>query len=325
MAEDDVIKIAGIGKVTKAALATHGITTVGQLSELEPGEINVNNLSALISRAKRHILAKEEEEEEQDGPEMVFLTPPSAGMTAFTGNDKKTESGSGTTDPPSLFDKILGSGKDKGQQNKHEKALSKKLKKVSDSDKGQQGKKNNERVLVIESELTQQRRLKQEALATTTEENEHNPEDAESSEKFLIKDHSWWEMKVLLPRKVNKTDYELKEAIVFELSLEPHSRVSFICSWVVTDEENQREKLCAMTYSPQIVFYFNLSLPPFTVSMREEDYKSLPHTHVLENVMWEVDLMHHFQNRSIDLQPYSTPIPPSLNGFVPHRPSSDPW
>ena len=55
MADDPVIEIYGIGKVISAALATHGVTTVAQLAELEPGEYSIANLSTLIHRAKEYL------------------------------------------------------------------------------------------------------------------------------------------------------------------------------------------------------------------------------------------------------------------------------
>jgi hypothetical protein len=44
----------------------------------------------------------------------------------------------------------------------------------------------------------------------------------------------------------------MKEAITYDLSLEPCNRVAFICSWVVPKDKEDQEKICTMTYSPEI-------------------------------------------------------------------------
>jgi hypothetical protein len=131
---------------------------------------------------------------------------------------------------------------------------------------------------------------------------EENKEEEES--KYLITDHSWWEMKVLIPRSLglesddqSEVEYGLREAIIYELSIEPHDRIAFMCSWIVSQDEKsekKKEQLCSMTYSPQLLLYFNLDLPPLDISIRPEDYEKLPNKHTLTNVLWEMTLMHKF-------------------------------
>lgn len=134
------------------------------------------------------------------------------------------------------------------------------------------------------------------------------PEEEEES-KYLITDHSWWEMKVLIPRSLglenedkSDVDYALREAIIYEMSIEPHDRIAFMCSWIVAQDEKsekKREQLCSMTYSPQLLLYFNLDLPPLDVSIRPEDYEKLPNKHTLANVLWEMTLLHKFSKLEV--------------------------
>ena len=125
---------------------------------------------------------------------------------------------------------------------------------------------------------------------------EEYPEPENSD--YLIKDHSWWEMKVLIPRgllpSAEDTALGLREAIVYEMSIEPHDRVAFVCCWVLPDE-SKKEKLCSMTYSPQLLFFFNMDLPPLTISIRPEDAETLPNMHTIKNVIYEIDLMQKYK------------------------------
>lgn len=100
-------------------------------------------------------------------------------------------------------------------------------------------------------------------------------------EQYLISDHSWFECKVVAPD--NDT---LREAIVYELCIDPSERISFVCEWVQDDT-----RVNTMSYSPQLLLHFNLELPPLTVSMRPEDFESLPNKVTLENVLWEISRM----------------------------------
>jgi predicted flap endonuclease-1-like 5' DNA nuclease len=253
MADHSVTKIIGIGPVTAKALEVHGITTVKQLSELEPGEISVNNLSTLIDRAKTYLKAYNNDTQDESKVEVVVLGKKSNKLgELFSTKLKKTP-----VNP--LVSSILESKKDDVKEEK-EKSSQDTSEKVSE---------------------------------VTTEE-------TEEENKYLIQDHSWWEMKVLIPKAVPKTNHDdeglfvLKEAIVYELSIEPHNRISFVCSWVSGSKDKKEEKLCTMTYSPQLIFYFNLGLPPLEVSIRQDDFKLLPNHEVLRNLLWETNIMHKF-------------------------------
>ncbi len=125
-----------------------------------------------------------------------------------------------------------------------------------------------------------------------------NTDKQPEPEQYLIANHSWFEQKILLPRSAEarelteadvQDEYSLREAIVYDLSIEPHNRISFICSWMVAGEN--QDNLCTMTYSPQLLLHFNLDLPPLEVTMTEEDYKLVPNPQVLKNVLWEISVM----------------------------------
>jgi len=283
MSGHDIQKILGIGKITAAAFAEHGITTVGQLAELEDGEISINNLSTLIGRARLYKKnAEATEEAHTELPKLVVI-------------------GSTSTARPVIVPPLFGS------------AFKTKLK--PGKKKGKPPGKVHSTASPVESAPTSAHDESEEEHETRAdtplpvkeeeEEEAHDSEVHDGEEKYMISDHSWWEMKVLIPRTQNidekgESTYALKEAIVYELSIEPHNRISFVCSWLKTTEASeQREKLCTMTYSPQILFYFNLGLPPLEISIRPEDFEALPNQHALTNVIWETNLMKHFQVRPL--------------------------
>jgi hypothetical protein len=116
-------------------------------------------------------------------------------------------------------------------------------------------------------------------------------EAAKGGEALQMQDHSWWEQKVLLPKSVGSGEVDVREAIVYELSVEPFNRVSFICTWVEVEGGSRSERLCSMTYSPQVLLHFNPHLPQLKVSMHPDDHASLPNRHTLDNVLWETRLM----------------------------------
>lgn len=112
-----------------------------------------------------------------------------------------------------------------------------------------------------------------------SEQPEKKTEDVK--EQYLICDHTWFECKVVAPD--NDT---LREAIVYELCIDPSERISFVCEWVEDDTH-----VNTMSYSPQLLLHFNLDLPPLNVSIRPEDFESLPNKVTLENVLWEIGQM----------------------------------
>lgn len=106
--------------------------------------------------------------------------------------------------------------------------------------------------------------------------------------QYLISDHTWFECKVVVPDQDS-----LNEVIVYELSIEPGDRISFVCEWVDQEEleTDEPKQVCTMSYSPQLLLHFNPELPPLRVSMLPEDLKALPNKHVFENVLWEISMM----------------------------------
>jgi len=238
MAEHSITQIMGIGPVIEKAFAVHGITTVKQLAELEPGEMKIPNLNNLITRARTYLKAA------------VDPTPQQGEVV------------------------VLG----KLGKNKLQDLFSSKLKKII--------QKEEKKDIPVESNETKVEPSNELKESKETKEEEEN--------KYLIQDHSWWEMKIVLPTPGTEEKSSLKEAIIYELSVEPHNRISFVCSWVL--KEKNEEKLCTMTYSPQFIYYFNLGLPPLEVSVQKDDFNVLPNHEVLQNLLWETNLMCLFSN-----------------------------
>lgn len=120
------------------------------------------------------------------------------------------------------------------------------------------------------------------------------PSEELTKEQFMIADHTWFETRVVVP-----SEDALREAIVYELCVEPNERVAFVCIWVTSeptppsagDPKRVADHLHTMTYSPQLLLHFNMDLPPLRVSMRENDFQALPNQHTLTNALWEVDMM----------------------------------
>ena len=109
--------------------------------------------------------------------------------------------------------------------------------------------------------------------------NAKNDEEVES--KMLITNHSWFEKEVIIP-----DDNQMKNAIVFELSIDPNNRVSLICANV------EDEQLCKMTYSPQLLMTLNAqTLPEFTVSIDPADWKTLKNKHTIVNTLFETNVI----------------------------------
>lgn len=227
MSSHNVTKILGVGAKTAAVLAEHGVNTVGQLADLDAGQVPVNGLSTLIGRAKIYLQNMVE-----------------------TGDTTNVVLG----DPPPMFPT----------------SMTTKLTKKSP---------NNSKDVAIEPELKS---------------NDNIPKTEEEELKYLITDHSWWEMKVLIPRMLageHEFQSEMKEAIIYELSIDPDNRIAFVCSWIVDVEQEKREKLCSMTYSPSFIYYFNLDLPPLAISLRQADLDKLQNKNVLQNVLLETNFM----------------------------------
>jgi len=106
--------------------------------------------------------------------------------------------------------------------------------------------------------------------------------------KILIENHTWFEHKIRIPCK-NELDVDLKEAIIYELSIEAYNRVSLVCAWIKDDGVS--EKLCSMTFSPQFILFFNPSLPVLELSITSDDWKCIENQHTIENVLYETNLI----------------------------------
>lgn len=241
MADDPVIKIYGIGKVTSDALRMHHITTVGQLAALAPGELSIANLATLIHRAQEYLQSRKKEPALAESDKLVVLGGSAAVAEAVA--------------PPAPL------------------PLSK------------------PRGLFAATVTTAAPPLAAAVASTPT------PAPAAATapppataatdrDTFMIADHTWFETRVVVP-----SEDSLREAIVYELGVEPSERIAFVCTWVSAPPVGQAEQLHTMTFSPQLLLHFNLDLPPLRVSMREEDFAALPNHHSLTNVLWEVELM----------------------------------
>lgn len=115
---------------------------------------------------------------------------------------------------------------------------------------------------------------------------ETKEEEAVVPLEYLLEDHTWYEQKVVVALEAGDHVF-LKTARVYELCVEPGHRVSFLCEW---EMENSKE-LCEMTFTPQVLYHWNVDLPPLIVDIRKEDLEALSHKHVLENTLKEVKLM----------------------------------
>ncbi len=103
--------------------------------------------------------------------------------------------------------------------------------------------------------------------------------------KYLITDHSWFEHTVMIP-----TEKNLRKAAVYELSIEPNERIALICMSVEDDDDT----VTTHVVSPQLVYHFNLDLPPLKVYVQPEDFAKLKNKETLEQVLKEVNLMRRY-------------------------------
>jgi hypothetical protein len=82
----------------------------------------------------------------------------------------------------------------------------------------------------------------------------------------------------------------MRDAIVYELVLDPCERVAFLCSWL---SPTDRETLCSDTYTPMLIHHFNPGrLPLLYVQVRPADWGSIAQKQTLHNVLWETNVMH---------------------------------
>jgi hypothetical protein len=123
----------------------------------------------------------------------------------------------------------------------------------------------------------------------TDEEDEDDGED-ENNVTFLIPSHSWMNEVVQIPRKNEDGQYKCYPGVIYELSLEPTNRISFVCTWIAdTNEEECNERVCSKTFSPLFILMFNPNLPLFNISIHPDDIKHLqPKIEVLKNSLLEI-------------------------------------
>lgn len=115
--------------------------------------------------------------------------------------------------------------------------------------------------------------------------------------QYLISSHTWFASPILIPRlkEGSLNEQQLKTGVIWEMSIEPENRISFVCTW--TKKTGDKEKVCNMSYSPQMLYHFNLDLPALEINIREEDYDALPNKEVLNNVLWETNMMIHYAQK----------------------------
>lgn len=104
----------------------------------------------------------------------------------------------------------------------------------------------------------------------------------------VMQDHSWFEKKIIIPTEQGQMD----PAVIYDMTIDPNNRVAFICSWISTGDT---EEVADMTYSPQILYHYNLDLPELKIGMSKQDYDSLPNKWTIQNVMWETNTMRNSQ------------------------------
>lgn len=102
--------------------------------------------------------------------------------------------------------------------------------------------------------------------------------------QYCLKSHNWWERKIVLPDIDNCMG--IRDAIVYELSIEPLNRICFICAWM--DQSN----LKTMTYSAQFLLFYNPNLPLFHIRIDRNSLNELPNRFVLLNTIEELSFMH---------------------------------
>jgi hypothetical protein len=161
-------------------------------------------------------------------------------------------------------------------------------------------------VVSITGQKTQVQHVIEEVIEKSESEGTHDDSDKEDqillkdATRTLLQEHSWWEKKILIPCDGKDGDYTLREAIVYELTIEAFNRVSFICSWVIEEYKHDRtEKICTMTFSPTLILYFNRQrLPELVISIDENQWSKLKNKHTIENVLWEAKVLHYFSGEN---------------------------
>jgi hypothetical protein len=109
--------------------------------------------------------------------------------------------------------------------------------------------------------------------------------------RALMDSHSWWEQRVVILDPVEPKT--LRNAVIYELTIEPGDRIAFICEWCTEDGSND---ICNMTYSPQLILHLNPNLPELTCKINPNDWANMTNANVLQNVLWETNTMRTYLN-----------------------------
>lgn len=133
--------------------------------------------------------------------------------------------------------------------------------------------------------------LKQKAidyLAQATNSNKIPMKDtSQKTQRYLVSNHSWYEQQITLPVETSPDTYELRRAVIYELSIESFNRISFICSYF--EPESGRQVLCNFTKSPLYILTFNGDrLPLLEITISKRQFSSLPNNYVLYDTIREV-------------------------------------
>jgi nucleotidyltransferase/DNA polymerase involved in DNA repair len=113
-----------------------------------------------------------------------------------------------------------------------------------------------------------------------------------SYERFFITNHTWWEKSVRVP---DLNTHELQTCILYELCVEAFNRVSLMCAWLPTQNT---ETLSTMTYSPQMIAYFNPKLPVLALQLSQTEQDQLTNLHTINNVLWETAVLLKHRNKT---------------------------
>lgn len=109
----------------------------------------------------------------------------------------------------------------------------------------------------------------------------------QKTQRYLFTNHSWYEQQITLPVETSPDTYDLRRAVIYELSIETFNRISFICSYF--EPESGRQVLCNFTKSPLYILTFNGDrLPLLEITISKRQFSNLPNNYVLYDTLREV-------------------------------------
>ena len=109
--------------------------------------------------------------------------------------------------------------------------------------------------------------------------------EEELKDRYVLENHTWWETKVLIPD--SKNNDQLSEAIIYDMCFDPYNRISFMCCWVT----NNDECMSSMTFSPQMILFFNINMPELKISVSPSEWLKIENRYTIENALWETNVM----------------------------------